>query len=99
MKIGHAKFGSYIVSGFVAAILGAVSICHAALLPGLGEVSGTVSGPKTSVVPVYLYNKEKNVGYGVFAVDGTYRAVNMFPGHYEITVQHWYVPSKDGLAM
>lgn len=95
------KAGSHLVSGFIiTAMLGAaVSISDAASLPGLGEVSGTVSGSRTAIVPVYLYNKEKKVGYGVFAVDGTYRAVNMFPGHYEITVQPWYVPSKDGLEM
>ena len=89
-----------IAGGFIAAMLCLVSIGHAALLPGLGEVSGTVTGPpKTTIVPVYLYNKERNVGYGVFAVNGTYRAVDVFPGHYEIEVQHWYVPSKDGLEM
>lgn len=93
------KIRSYIVSGVIAAALGFVSISHAALLPGLGEVSGTVSGSGDTVVPIYLYNKEKNVGYGVFAVDGTYRAVNMFPGNYDISVQHWYVPSKVGFEM
>jgi len=75
-------------------------IGHAAGLPGLGEVVGTVSDPaKTRVVPVYLFNQEKNVGYGVFAVNGQYRAVNLFPGRYEIQVQHWYAPSKDGFEM
>jgi virginiamycin B lyase len=75
-------------------------IGHAALLPGFGEVAGTVSGPPSaSVVPVYLFNKERNVGYGVFAVNGAYRAVNLFPGRYEIQVQHWYAPSPDGFAM
>jgi virginiamycin B lyase len=58
-----------------------------------------VSGPKTEIVPVYLYNEDKHVGYGVFAVNGTYRATNMFPGHYSITVQNFYVPSKIDLEM
>lgn len=86
--------------GFGAATLGIVSIARAALLPGLGEVTGTVNGPeKSSIVPVYLYNSERNVGYGVFAVNGVYRAVDVFPGHYEITVQHRFSPSKVGLEM
>ena len=69
-----------IVGAFISAILGAVSVSHAAVLKGFGEISGTLSGPpKTEIVPVYLYNKEKNVGYGVFAVNGTYRATNVVP--------------------
>ena len=51
------------------AFLGFVSIGRAAVLPGLGEVSGTLTGPPPgTIVPVYLFNKELNVGYGVFAV-------------------------------
>jgi virginiamycin B lyase len=88
-----------IVGGAIGAMLAAVSIGHAAVLPGLGEVSGTVSGPKTAVIPIYLYNKAEKVGYGVFAVNGTYRAVNMFPGQYSITVQNHYVPSKESYEM
>jgi len=97
MNKHHRVSGGFIAA---AAVLGMTSIGQAAVLPGFGEVSGTVMGvPKTTVVPVYLWNKEKNVGYGVFAVDGTYRAVNLFPGKYEIEIPHWYAPSKDGLAL
>lgn len=94
------KAGCRVFSGLMVAVLGAVmSVSHAASLPGLGEVSGTVSGSKSEAVLVYLYNHEKNVGYGVFAVDGEYRATNMFPGRYEISVQPWYVPSKHSYEM
>ncbi len=88
-----------IVDVFAALMLGTVSIGHAALLPGLGEVSGRVSAPEGAIIPVYLHNKERNVGYGVFAVNGEYRAVNMFPGRYVVTVQNHYVPSKDTYEM
>ena len=59
-----------ILGALLAAALGIVSNCRAALLPGLGEVAGTLAAPKGAVVPVYLYNEQKHVGYAVFAVDG-----------------------------
>lgn len=89
-----------LLRGLVAAALAVGSSCYAAALPGLGEVAGSVTGaPPGTIVPVYLFNKELHVGYGVFAVDGRYRAVNLFPGRYQVEVPHWYAPSKDGLAM
>lgn len=85
--------------GLIAALFLIAATANAGLLPGFGEVSGELTGAKGDVVPVYLHNKEKNVGYGVFAVNGSYRATNMFPGQYEVTVQNWYVPSEEGLEM
>ena len=83
-----------------AALCVAVSTsARADLLPGMAELSGTVAAPKDkppkdySIVRVYAYNAAKKVGYAVFAVDGKYRAVNLFPGSYEITVR------TNGLAM
>ena len=66
---------------------------HAKTLPGLAEISGNVAGAKSAIVPVYIYNTDKHVGYAVFAVDGQYRAVDLLPGKYEVTVR------KDGLDM
>ncbi len=71
----------------------ATAAAHAAVLPGLGEVAGRIAAPTGAIVPVYLYNTERNVGYAVFAVDGRYRATQMFPGRYTITVR------KAGLEM
>jgi virginiamycin B lyase len=89
-----------IVSSCVAGLLGVASISQASMLPGLGQVTGSVSVPKSiPVVPVYLYNAERSMGYTVFAIDGAYRAVDLLPGHYDITVQNGYMPSKDGLEM
>jgi streptogramin lyase len=87
------------MAGILAALVGIIASAHAGLLPGLGEVSGAVTGPTGAVIPVYLYNKEKSVGYSVFAVDGTYRAVDVFPGHYEITLGNGHAPSKDSYEM
>jgi virginiamycin B lyase len=61
---------------------------RAAVLPGLGEIEGAVTAPRGAIVPVYLYNAQRKVGYAVFAVDGRYRATQLFPGRYEITVRH-----------
>ena len=89
-----------VASVLAIALIGLAPPGRAAVLPGFGEASGTVTGPPSgTIVPVYLFNKERGVGYGVFAVNGTYRAVNLFPGRYEIAVPHWYAPSKDGLQM
>jgi len=88
------------VGSFFTAMLGmSLSIAGATSLTGLGEVTGKVTGANGAIVSVYLHNSEKSVGYSVFAVNGSYRSVDLFPGHYEITVQNWYLPSKDGLAM
>ncbi len=64
------------------ALLGVVSSARAARLPGLGEVAGSVEGAKDRIVKVYLYNSERRVGYAVFAVQGKYRAIDLFPGQY-----------------
>lgn len=57
-------------------------------LPGLGALSGKVSSPKAmGIAKVTAFNAEKSVKYVVFAVDGTYRAVNMFPGTYKVTIE------------
>ena len=57
-------------------------------LAGYGQLSGQVSGSEPGVLPVvYAYNTEKDVGYTVFVVNGGYRAVNMIPGPYDVTVR------------
>lgn len=86
--------------GLAIGFLGFAAVGRAAVLAGFGGVTGTLTGPPPgAIVPVYLFNKELNVGYGVFAVNGAYRAVNLFPGRYQIEVPHWYAPSKDGLEL
>ena len=87
------KLRNNVFSAALTVTLGLVSIAQAAALPGLGEVTGGIKVPRGTIVPVYLHNARKNVGYAVFAVDGTYRAVNLFPGRYTVTIR------KNGLNM
>jgi mono/diheme cytochrome c family protein len=57
-------------------------------LPGLAQLSGAVTVPKpVGQLAIYALNTDKNVGYLVYVVDGRYRAVNMFPGHYDVTLR------------
>ena len=68
--------------------LACVSEVHAATMSGYAELSGKVSGSAAGSLPVvYAYNTEKNVAYVVFVVSGKYRAVNLIPGPYEITLR------------
>ncbi|NQV85693.1 MAG: hypothetical protein HQ492_01275 [Woeseiaceae bacterium] len=58
------------------------------VLPGYGKLTGTVSGSEPGVLPVvFARNVEKDVAYTVFVIDGKYRAVNLVPGSYEITIR------------
>ena len=57
-------------------------------LEGYGQLSGTVTGSEPGVLPVvYAYNMDKDVAYTVFVVDGKYRAVNLIPGPYDVTIR------------
>ena len=57
-------------------------------LPGYGRLSGVVTGSEPGVLPVvYAYNTARDVGYTVFVVDGEYRAVNLIPGPYDVTIR------------
>jgi streptogramin lyase len=61
---------------------------HAGQLPGYGHLSGSVAGTEPGVLPVvYAYNTDKDVGYTVFVVNGKYRAVNLIPGVYDVTIR------------
>ena len=57
-------------------------------LSGYGQLSGAVSGSKPGVLPtVWAYNTDKDVGYMVFVVNGNYRALNLIPGAYDVTIR------------
>src|SRR5262245_39776390 len=63
------------------------------MLPGTATLAGTVHAPKPlKAAQVHLMNVDKNVLFMVYTSDGRYRAVNLFPGKYEVTVR------ADGLA-
>src|SRR5207247_932421 len=62
-------------------------------LPGTATLTGVVNAPKPfKAARVHLMNVDKNVLFMVYTSGGRYRAVNLFPGNYEVTVR------ADGLA-
>jgi hypothetical protein len=57
-------------------------------LPGMATLSGTVQAPKPfKAAQVHLMNVDKNVLFMVYTSGGRYRAPNLFPGNYEVTVR------------
>ncbi|MCB2107453.1 MAG: carboxypeptidase regulatory-like domain-containing protein [Rhodobacteraceae bacterium] len=88
-----SKFLSVLASAFLLAAGFAAPTAAADLLPGMGAVSGTVTAPTDpDTAKVYAWNADMQVGFSVWVADGKYRAINMFPGTYEVTV------SKNGLS-
>src|SRR5690349_18176938 len=74
---------------------------QAASMAGMGEVSGKVTADASlGQLSVYAFNTDKNVGYQVFVVKGAYRATNLFPGHYEVSLRgtvgqlNWDLPQQ-----
>jgi virginiamycin B lyase len=57
-------------------------------LPGTASVSGTVQAPHAfKAAQVHFMNTDKSVLFMVYTSGGRYRALNLFPGHYEVTVR------------
>ncbi|WP_181008381.1 carboxypeptidase regulatory-like domain-containing protein [Sphingomonas montanisoli] len=66
--------------------LGAVG-AHAAQLPGMGEMTGSVKAAKAfKSAKVYAFNKDRQIKYMVFTENGAFRATNMYPGTYTVTI-------------
>ena len=72
-----------------------------AQLPGMGGLAGRVTVKKPlGFLTVYAFNTDKDVGYMVYVVGGKYRATNLFPGHYDVTLRgtvgqlDWSLPSR-----
>ena len=81
--------------GFCCLLLfGVVPKVEADTIPGLGILSGTVEAPQPFVAAqVYARHQDRNVLYMVYTAGGRYRAVNMLPGSYEVSVV------KEGFAV
>jgi streptogramin lyase len=61
---------------------------EAGRISGTGTLSGMVEAPKPfKAARVYARNLDKNILFMVYTVGGRYRAVNLFPGNYEVSVQ------------
>ncbi len=96
------KFATRFGAAFsVLALFLAAPLSPAAQLPGMGMLSGRVTTPKPlGQLTVYALNTDKRVGYMVYVVDGQYRATNLFPGRYEVTLRgtagqlNWSLPQQ-----
>ena len=85
MKLIPLKATSFLSASLLCALL---PTAWAASLAGHGTLAGTVSGTKPDALAVVrAYNAERDVAYVVYVVDGKYRATNLLPGDYEISVQ------------
>ena len=80
LAVGYMLFGL----GGPAAPLTTV---EAATLPGMASLSGTVESAKPfNAAQVYIRNADKRILYMVYTNAGKFRAVQLFPGNYEIAV-------------
>jgi streptogramin lyase/cytochrome c5 len=60
---------------------------EAATLPGMASLSGTVESSKPfKAAQVYIKNVDKRIMYMVYTSAGQFRAVQLFPGNYEVSV-------------
>ena len=63
-------------------------LVHAAAPSGLGELSGRVRGTQPdSLAIVFAHDAKRDVAYTVYVVDGKFRATQVLPGQYTITVR------------
>ncbi len=59
-----------------------------AAIEGTGALSGIVTAPaEFKAAQVYALNVEKQIQYIVYTSGGKYRAINLFPGTYEVRVE------------
>lgn len=57
-------------------------------LPGLGDLSGKITNMKPGLLTtVHATHTAKHITFMVYAIGGEYRAVNLYPGEYEVTVK------------
>jgi len=60
----------------------------AAAIPNTATLSGTIQASKPfQAAEVFVRNVDKNILYMVYTSGGRYRAVNLFPGSYEVSVE------------
>ena len=86
----------------VAAVLATCSsLVQAQGVPGTGSLEGEVRVAKpVGQLTVYALHVDKKVGYMVYVVNGRYRATNLFPGRYEVTLRgtpgqmNWDLPQR-----
>jgi streptogramin lyase len=83
LGIAGVYFGEAVSQGSPAA-----KAAGGAVLPGTASVSGTVESSQSfKAARVYIRNVDKRILYMVFTNGGAFRAVDLFPGNYEINTQ------------
>jgi virginiamycin B lyase len=83
---GWTAFALLVTEGLVLA--GAAPCARGVALPGTGDLAGRVTASAAlGQLTVHAFNTEKSVGYMVYVVDGRYRFVDLFPGHYDVSVR------------
>ena len=74
------------------ACLAIIQIClpaSASTIAGMGDLTGSVTADADITgARVFAHNKSRNVRYMVYVTDGQYHAVNVFPGDYEVSIDH-----------
>jgi len=77
-----------LLSAAIGVLALAIAPVNADQISGYAQLTGNVTGSEPGVLPVvYAYNTDKDVAYTVYVVDGKYRAVNLIPGSYDVTIR------------
>ena len=88
LLIGGTLAGLAIAFYFVSSGPKTLTTVEAASLPGTATLSGTVDSSKPfKAGQVYIRNVDKRMLYMVYTSAGQYRAINLFPGNYELSVK------------
>ena len=81
------KFWRSSLVGFLALAL-VPYLVEAQALDGTGSLSGSVTAPSDfRAAKVFALNTDKQIQYMVYTAGGDYRAINLFPGNYEVRVE------------
>src|ERR1019366_419872 len=85
--VGSMKRSGSVVHA-AAAQKGGAAASTGKLLPGTASVSGTVTASAPfKGAQVYFRNPEKRMTYMVYTGAGQFRAVDLFPGDYEVSAR------------
>ena len=87
IAVAGSLTAAYVVQGIGGWISATPTTVQAAPLAGTAALSGTVeSTAPFKAAQVFIRNVDKRMLYTVYTQAGQFRAVNLFPGNYEISV-------------
>ena len=82
------SFGVHKITAGLLVLVGMSLPAFGDMLPGMGQLSGSVTGSKPDLLAtVMARNTDNDVGFMVYVVNDKYRTVNLFPGNYEVTIK------------